>query len=161
MSTFCSSSNDNRRTDGQHEEIKEQFYGGMRDIMNIWKSPTFQEKTIDSSPKVGDVLELSRKETFVLECSAFLFLKISLPKMYLICVFFYKKGVSYLYAHHHLLFLQGCYKCLFCLKISAKCVCTPEEKVIFHPRVTFLKVLNRTKYLPPFCLLRSIQTPFS
>ena len=27
-------------------------------------------------------------------------------------------------------YFQGCYKCLFCLKISAKCVCTPEEKVI-------------------------------
>ena len=26
-------------------------------------------------------------------------------------------------------YFQGCYKCLFCLKISAKCVCTPEEKV--------------------------------
>ena len=66
--------NDNRGTDEQQGNIKEHFLADIRDIMKIWKIPTSQEKTIDSSPKVGDVLELSRKETFLLECSAFLFL---------------------------------------------------------------------------------------
>ena len=81
--------------------------------------------------------------------------------MYIIDVCFYVKGYHTHLNAYHLLFLQGCYKCLFCLKISAKCVCTPEEKVIFHPCVTSLKVLNKTKYLPPFCLLKSIHPPFS
>ena len=135
---FCSSSNDDRKT----ERIKEQFYGDMRDIMNIYiyiyvKDSNFPRKDywfFSKSWRCSWVIEKRNFRPWMLCFS----LSINFLTKNVFHYFFYYHITSLCNAYH-LLFLQGCYKCLFCLKISAKCMCTPEEKVIFHPVSLFSK----------------------
>ena len=132
----------------------------MRDIMNIWKIPTFQEKTIDSSPKVGDVLELSRKETFVLECSAFLFLKISLPKMYLICVFFYKKRGILSLCTSSSSFSSGLLQMPVLSEDQCKMRVYPRRKGDFSPTCHFYQSSEQNKISSSILFVKEYSNPF-
>ena len=52
--------------------------------------------------------------------------------------------------------LQCCNKCLYCMKITAKCECTPEDKVTHHhlhhhPKISFFQAKDPVDVMYGWC----------